>query len=158
MNTSRGFGRANIPVYSGNTRNLFWIFQDFFKGDCEDPRTHILKFDNKCIKMVWLVLKWYTDHSNIPSTWGFDPIMLRSGFHKIKKDNFSTRFIPEIPVLAIPLYSGIFQAGIFPPLDTSQTIRPHGRPMWGHPHCYTASTMPLKQTSITPPHFPYVAP
>jgi hypothetical protein len=34
----------------------------------------------------------------------------------LKKAKFLSRFIPDIPVLAIPFYSGFFWAGIFTPL------------------------------------------
>ncbi len=55
-----------IPVYSGYSRYSRILFRDFYKGDCMYSSTHILKSNNKGIKMACLVLKWNADHLNIP--------------------------------------------------------------------------------------------
>jgi hypothetical protein len=109
-------------VYSG----LFRIFWDFipdvpglFQRKLYGPKSNILKSFDKCTPMSRLVPKWNADHLNILQ---LDILIQICGYLVsrkeafLTKDKFLIRF-PDIPVLAIPFYSGISRTGIFTPLQ-----------------------------------------
>jgi hypothetical protein len=92
-----------------------------FKGIYMDLST--LKTKDKCAKIEWMVIKWNVDRDNIPQfeifihcveIW-FSEKELSLKRPDFWQDNRIFRFIPDILVLLIPFYFGIFQAGMFTP-------------------------------------------
>ncbi len=97
---------------------LFWEFTN----ECAVKHSPILplpgKFfssfnEPKFLFAFWP--KWNADHFNIPQPEILTQFCWDLGNRKLtflKKAKFSARFIPDIPVLAVTFYSGIFRAAL----------------------------------------------